>query len=241
MVAMGLLACGGDPRAISKTGQAADRASGGVAQQERLEDRRRMVDEQLRARGIQDERVLTAMAGVPRHLFVRPAEQALAYADTPLPIGHEQTISQPFIVAFMSEALQVEPSHKVLEIGTGSGYQAAILGKLAREVYTIEIVPELADRARATLAREGFTNVHVRAGDGYKGWPEHAPYQRIMVTAAPEEVPQALVDQLAPDGRMILPVGPQFGDQELRILTKTSNGVITERSLPVRFVPMIKK
>src|SRR5688500_5957537 len=195
MVAMGLLACGGDPRAISKTGQAADREP----------ERRRMVDEQLRARGIQDERVLTAMAGVPRHMFVRPAEQAFAYADTPLPIGHEQTISQPFIVAFMSEALQVESSHRVLEIETGSGYQAAIVGKLAPDVYTIEIVPELAERARATLAREGFTNVHVHAGDGYKGWPEHAPYQRIMVTAAPEEVPQALVDQLAPGGRMVLP------------------------------------
>ncbi|MEX2270091.1 MAG: protein-L-isoaspartate(D-aspartate) O-methyltransferase [Vicinamibacterales bacterium] len=245
MLAAGLLACGGDRRPISEIGQPADRPDGvhpsAKAQGEKNAERRRMVDEQLRGRGIKDERVLAAMAGVPRHLFVRPAEQALAYADTPLPIGHEQTISQPFIVAFMTAALQVEASHKVLEIGTGSGYQAAILGKLARDVYTIEIVPELAERARDTLARQGFANVHVRAGDGYRGWPEHAPFDRIMVTAAPEEVPQALVDQLAPGGRMVVPVGPRFGDQELRILTKTPNGVVTERSLPVRFVPMIKK
>lgn len=200
-----------------------------------------MIDEQLRSRGIRDERVLAAMGEVPRHLFVPPADQASAYADTPLPIGHGQTISQPYIVGFMTEALQLEPSHKVLEIGTGSGYQAAILGKLAGQVYTIEVLPELAERARGALAAQGFANVHVRAGDGNQGWPEHAPFDRIMVTAAPEDVPQALVDQLAPGGRMVVPVGPQFGDQELRILTRTATGVLTERSLPVRFVPMIKK
>ena len=200
-----------------------------------------MIDEQLRSRGIRDERVLAAMGEVPRHLFVPPADQASAYADTPLPIGHGQTISQPYIVGFMTEALQLEPTHKVLEIGTGSGYQAAILGKLAGQVYTIELVPELAEGARAALAAQGFANVHVRAGDGNQGWPEHAPFDRIMVTAAPEEVPQALVDQLAPGGRMVVPVGPQFGDQELRILTRTATGVMTERSLPVRFVPMIRE
>jgi protein-L-isoaspartate(D-aspartate) O-methyltransferase len=227
----GLMACAGGDRANPANGQVPAWS----------EARRRMIDEQLRSRGIRDERVLAAMGEVPRHLFVPPADQASAYADTPLPIGHGQTISQPYIVGFMTEALQLEPSHKVLEIGTGSGYQAAILGKLAGEVYTIELVPELAERARAALAAQGFDNVHVRAGDGYQGWPEHAPFDRIMVTAAPEDVPQALVDQLAPGGRMVVPVGPQFGDQELRILTKTPDGIVTERSLPVRFVPMIKK
>ena len=231
MVVTGFLACGGDHRPGPGNGQQADRAG----------ELRRMVGDQLQARGIRDERVLAAMAAVPRHLFVPPSGQALAYADTPLSIGHGQTISQPYIVAFMTEALQVEPSHTVLEIGTGSGYQAAILGRLARDVYTIEIVPELAERARETLAQQGFWNAHVRAGDGYRGWPEHAPFDRVMVTAAPEEVPQALVDQLASGGRMVIPVGPQFADQELRILTKTPDGVITARSLPVRFVPMIKK
>lgn len=227
----GLLACAGEHGPNSAHGQLPGWS----------EARRRMIDEQLRSRGIRDERVLAAMGEVPRHLFVPAENQAAAYADTPLPIGHGQTISQPYIVGFMSEALQIEASHKVLEIGAGSGYQAAILGRLAGQVYTIELVPELAERARAALAAQGFDNVHVRAGDGYQGWPEHAPFDRIMVTAAPEEVPQALVDQLAPGGRMVVPVGPQFGDQELRILTKTETGVMTERSLPVRFVPMIKK
>ncbi|HEX6323734.1 MAG TPA: protein-L-isoaspartate(D-aspartate) O-methyltransferase [Vicinamibacterales bacterium] len=227
----GLMACAGGDRADPENEQRPAWS----------EARRRMIDEQLRSRGIRDERVLAAMGEVPRHLFVPAGNQAAAYADTPLPIGHGQTISQPYIVGFMTEALQVEPSHKVLEIGTGSGYQAAILGKLAGEVYTIELVPELAERARGELAAQGFANVHVRAGDGYQGWPDHAPFDRIMVTAAPEDVPQALVDQLAPGGRMVVPVGPQFGDQELRILTKTPDGIVTERSLPVRFVPMIRK
>ncbi|MGE0460861.1 MAG: protein-L-isoaspartate(D-aspartate) O-methyltransferase [Vicinamibacterales bacterium] len=208
--------------------------------QDRTADARRMVDSQLRGRGIRDERVLAAMLKVPRHRYVPPEMQRSAYADSALPIGYGQTISQPYIVAFMTEALKIEPSDVVLEIGTGSGYQAAILGELAREVYTIEIVPELADRARRTLEAEGYRNVHVRAGDGYKGWPEHAPFPKIMVTAAPEEVPPALVDQLAVGGTMILPVGPRMGDQELRILTKGEKGIMTERSLPVRFVPMVK-
>jgi protein-L-isoaspartate(D-aspartate) O-methyltransferase len=208
--------------------------------QNRQAERQRMVDGQLRGRDIRDERVLAAMARVPRHRYVPPEQQRNAYADGALPIGYGQTISQPYIVAFMTEALKLEPSDVVLEIGTGSGYQAAILGELVREVYTIEIVAELAERARRTLEEEGYKNVHVRAGDGYKGWPEHAPFPKIMVTAAPEEVPSALVEQLAVGGMMILPVGPRMGNQELRILTKTEKGVLTERSLPVRFVPMVK-
>ena len=206
----------------------------------REREREQMVDQQLRVRGIRDARVLEVMARVPRHLFVPPAQQRAAYDDHPLPIGFGQTISQPYIVAFMTEALAIAPTDTVLEIGTGSGYQAAILGELAREVYTIELVPELAARAGDTLASLGYRHVHVRAGDGYRGWPEHAPFRKIMVTAAPEVVPQALVDQLAVGGTMILPVGPDGGAQELRILTKTPGGVTTERSLPVRFVPMVK-
>ncbi|MCC7180834.1 MAG: protein-L-isoaspartate(D-aspartate) O-methyltransferase [Acidobacteria bacterium] len=211
-----------------------------AASQDRTAEARRMVDSQLRGRGVRDERVLAAMLKVPRHRYVPREMQRSAYADSALPIGYGQTISQPYIVAFMTEALKIEPSDVVLEIGTGSGYQAAILGELAREVYTIEIVPELAERARRTLEAEGYRNVHVRAGDGYKGWPEQAPFPKIMVTAAPEEVPPALVEQLAVGGTMILPVGPRMGDQELRILTKGEKGIMTERSLPVRFVPMVK-
>jgi protein-L-isoaspartate(D-aspartate) O-methyltransferase len=200
----------------------------------------RMVDEQLRDRGIRDPRVLEAMAGVPRHLFVPEDSQDAAYGDHPLPIGFGQTISQPYIVAFMTEALGVQPTDVVLEIGTGSGYQAAILGELASAVYTIEIVPELAARAEGTLARLGYRNVHVRTGDGYQGWPAHAPFSKIILTAAPESVPEALVEQLAVGGTMILPVGPVHGDQELRILSKTPDGLVSQRSLPVRFVPMVR-
>ena len=198
-----------------------------------------MVDEQLRARGIRDPRVLDAMRRVPRHLFVPSAGRDAAYGDHPLPIGHGQTISQPYIVAFMSEALQLQPTHRVLEIGTGSGYQAAVLGELAGEVYTIEIIPELADSARKTLLDNGYKNVHVRTGNGYLGWPEHAPYDRIMVTAAPDDVPPALVEQLKIDGLMAIPVG--IGVQELRILRRTPAGLETIDTLPVRFVPMTGK
>jgi protein-L-isoaspartate(D-aspartate) O-methyltransferase len=187
--------------------------------------RRRMVDEQLRARDIRSPRVLEAMLDVPRHLFV--------------PIELEQTISQPYIVAFMTQALEVERGHRVLEIGTGSGYQAAVLGELAGQVYTIEILAPLADRARQTLAELGYRNVNVRTGNGYLGWPEHAPYDRIMVTAAPDDVPPALVQQLKVGGLMAIPVGR--GDQELRILRRTANGTQTLRTLPVRFVPMTGK
>jgi protein-L-isoaspartate(D-aspartate) O-methyltransferase len=202
-------------------------------------DRMLMVDEQLKARGIRDPRVLDAMTRVPRHLFVPESARAEAYGDHPLPIGHGQTISQPYIVAFMSEALRLEPSHRVLEIGTGSGYQAAVLGELAGEVYTIEIVEALAERARSTLGEHGYRNVHVRTGNGYLGWPEHAPYDRIMVTAAPDDVPPALVEQLKIDGLMAIPVGT--GLQELRILRRTASGMETLDTLPVRFVPMTGK
>ena len=199
-------------------------------------DRRRMVDEQLRARDITSPRLLAAMLEVPRHLFVPDAERAGAYGDYPLPIGMDQTISQPYIVAFMTQALDIEPGHRVLEIGTGSGYQAAVLSKLAGEVYTIEILAPLAERARALLAALGYRGVEVRTGNGYLGWPEHAPYDRIMVTAAPEEVPPRLVEQLKVGGLMAIPVGAF--DQELRILRRTGSGMQTLRTLPVRFVPM---
>jgi protein-L-isoaspartate(D-aspartate) O-methyltransferase len=199
-------------------------------------ERSRMVDEQLRARDIRNPRVLDAMRTVPRHQFVPEPQRADAYIDAPLPIGHGQTISQPYIVAFMTQALDVSPEHRVLEIGTGSGYQAAVLGALAKEVYTIEIVAPLAERARHTLAALGYRNIQVRTSNGYLGWPEHAPYDRIMVTAAPDEVPAPLVQQLKVGGLMAIPVGT--GTQELRILRRTVTGTETLSTLPVRFVPM---
>ncbi len=212
----------------------------GQATGDRTTERTAMIETQLRARGIRNPRVLAAMAAVPRHRFVPAEVERQAYDDHPLPIGYGQTISQPYIVAFMSEALALEPSDTVLEIGTGSGYQAAVLAKLAAQVYSIELLPELAARARRTLLEEGYGNVQVKAGDGYQGWPEHAPFTKIIVTAAAEAVPEALVEQLAVGGTMIVPVGPQMGPQELRLLTKTPRGVVTERSLAVRFVPMVK-
>jgi protein-L-isoaspartate(D-aspartate) O-methyltransferase len=208
-------------------------------ERDRSAERQRMVAEQLRGRDIKDARVLEVMARVPRHMFVPDSVGDLAYADHPLPIGHGQTISQPYIVAFMTEALAVRPDHKVLEIGTGSGYQAAVLGELAGDVYTIEIVEPLAERARALLASLGYKNVHVRAGNGYAGWPEQAPFDRIIVTAAPEEVPPALVEQLKMDGVMAIPVGTDI--QELRIMRRTEKGMHTVKTLPVRFVPMTGK
>lgn len=201
--------------------------------------RQRMVHEQLRGRDIDKPRVLDAMLAVPRHLFVPETERGRAYGDFPLPIGHGQTISQPYIVAFMTQELAVEPNHRVLEIGTGSGYQAAVLSLLAKEVYTIEIVTPLAERARETLASLGYRNVEVRAGNGYLGWPEKAPFDRIMVTAAPDEIPAPLIEQLKIGGLMAIPVGTV--PQDLRILRKTSAGMETLRTLPVRFVPMTGK
>ena len=202
-------------------------------------ERQAMVAEQIRSRGIEDSTVLQAMREVPRHEFVTGPMRELAYRDHPLPIGSDQTISQPYIVAYMTDAAGVSRDDKVLEIGTGSGYQAAVLGEIAREVYTIEIVPELAEQARRTLANLGYTNVHAKAGNGYLGWPEHAPFDVILVTAAPEEVPQALVDQLAVGGRMVVPVGTTF--QEMTIIEKTPQGVTRRRTIPVRFVPMTGK
>ena len=201
--------------------------------------RGRMVDEQLRARDSHNARVLDAMLKVPRHLFVPEPQRAWAYSDSPLPIGLAQTISQPYIVAFMTQALELEPGHRVLEIGTGSGYQAAVLSLLATDVYSIEILPALAERARKTLTDLGYRNIQVRTGNGYLGWPEHAPYDRIMVTAAPDEVPAALVQQLKVGGLMAIPVGT--ANQELRILRRTATGMQTLRTLPVRFVPMTGK
>ena len=198
-----------------------------------------MIDDQIRARGVTNQAVLDAMRKVPRHLFVPPNLRDAAYEDGPLPIGQGQTISQPYIVAYMTEALGIRPGEHVLEIGTGSGYQAAVLAEIAREVYTIEIVPELADRARETLAGLGYKNVHVRTGNGYAGWPEKAPFPRIIVTAAPDEVPPALVEQLAPGGAMVVPVGTSF--QEMTIVTKTAQGIARKATIPVRFVPMVGK
>lgn len=201
------------------------------------EKRARMVESQIVARGVRDPRVLAAMRQVPRHLFVDPPERAHAYEDHPLPIKGHQTISQPYIVALMTELAEITPNEKVLEIGTGSGYQSAVLSRLAREVYSIEIVPELARESAERLRQLGYTNVTVMEGDGYRGWPEHAPFDAIIVTAAPASIPQPLLDQLAPGGRMVIPVGSFF--QELKVLSKDKNGKITEKDiLPVRFVPM---
>jgi protein-L-isoaspartate(D-aspartate) O-methyltransferase len=202
--------------------------------------RRVMVQEQLRNRGITDERVLKAMEVIPRHQFVSEEQRDFAYEDGPLPIGKAQTISQPYIVAFMTEVLQVQGDHTVLEVGTGSGYQAAILSLLATRVISLEIVEELGYTAAQRLAKLGYTNVEVHITDGKKGWPEHAPYDRILVTAAPRKVPEALIHQLSPGGRMVIPVGKTLFNQSLEIITKTESGdVEIQPSLPVRFVPLV--
>ena len=203
--------------------------------------RSEMVAQQLRARGIADARVLEAMGRVPRHEFVPPLLRGFAYADRPLPIGHDQTISQPYIVAFMTEALRPAPTDRVLEIGTGSGYQAAVLAELVAQVLTIEIVAPLGERARDDLARLGYRNVQVRVGDGYEGWPEHAPFDAIIVTCSPEHVPRPLVEQLRDGGRMIIPVGSQALGQELYLLEKRGGKIERRSVLPVRFVPMTGK
>lgn len=201
--------------------------------------RERMVGEQLvgAGRDILNPRVLEAMRTVPRHELVPEGDRPYAYEDRALPIGFGQTISQPYIVAFMSEILEPQPTDRVLEIGTGSGYQAAVLSRLVQEVFTIEIVEPLAKRASADLKRIGCANVLVRCGDGSRGWPEAAPFDAMVVTCAPEGVPQALVDQLQDDGRMIIPVG-RIDHQELVLLRKRGNHLEKTRVLPVRFVPM---
>ena len=195
-----------------------------------------MVERQLRARGIADPAVLAALGAVPRHRFVPARLAESAYDDRPLPIGYDQTISQPYVVAYMTEAAALSGDAKVLEIGTGSGYQAAVLAEIAQRVHTIEIVPELAERSRALLADLGYDNVEVRTGDGYRGWPSEAPFDAIVVTAAPDHVPPALVEQLAAGARLVIPVG-RF-TQEILVVTKTAGGATTEATLPVRFVPM---
>jgi protein-L-isoaspartate(D-aspartate) O-methyltransferase len=198
-----------------------------------------MVAEQLSGPGrhITNALVLTAMGKVPRHEFVPERLRYQAYQDCPLPIGHDQTISQPYVVAFMTEQLEPKPTDHVLEIGTGSGYQAAVLAELVAKVYTVEIIEDLARRAEADLKRLGYTNVSVRAGDGYKGWPEAAPFDAIIVTCAPEKVPPPLIEQLKDGGRMIIPVGPAW-DQDLVLLHKRAGRLEQHAVLPVRFVPM---
>jgi protein-L-isoaspartate(D-aspartate) O-methyltransferase len=200
--------------------------------------RHEMVDTQIHARGVTNERVLETMRRVPRHLFVPEAVRGRAYDDRPLPLGSGQTISQPFVVAHMTALLDLRATDRVLEIGTGSGYQAAVLAELAGEVYTIEIVPTLARRARTTLEQLGYLNVHAREGNGYLGWPDAAPFDRIILTAAPDEVPATLVDQLAVGGLLVAPVGRE--EQIMTILHKTDRGVVTRETLPVRFVPMVE-
>lgn len=212
-------------------------AAGGA--QDYAAERAEMVTRQIGDRGVRDEHVLSAMRNVPRHDFVPDTEKRYAYHDTPLPIGEGQTISQPYIVALMTELARPDKSHRVLEIGTGSGYQAAVLAEIVEHVYTIEIEPELAQRAAEVLRDLGYDNVTVRTGDGYVGWVEHAPYDIIMVTAAPDHIPQPLIDQLKPGGVMVVPVGPTSATQQLRVLEKDATGKIIWKSVaPVRFVPL---
>ena len=203
----------------------------------RLQEKREwMVKTQIESRGVKDPLVLKAMRQVPRHLFVPKTYQEEAYADEPLPIGEGQTISQPYIVALMTELLGLKGEEKVLEIGTGSGYQAAILAEIAKEVYSIEIICLLAEKAESTLKELGYKNITVKCGDGYQGWKEHSLFDGIIVTAAPDHIPQPLVDQLKIGGRLVIPVGELF--QELILVTKTEKGIKKENVIPVRFVPM---
>jgi protein-L-isoaspartate(D-aspartate) O-methyltransferase len=198
----------------------------------------KMVDVQIRQRGVTDQDVLAAMAAVPRHEFVSDDLQNQAYADHPLPIGYGQTISQPYIVALMTELLELKKTDRVLEVGTGSGYQAAILSKIVAEVYTVEIIEALAREASQRLARLGYDNVHATQGDGYYGWQEHAPYDAIIVTAAPDHIPQPLVQQLKEGGRMVVPVGPPGGYQELWKITKKGDKTVKRNITGVLFVPL---
>ncbi|UCC45839.1 MAG: protein-L-isoaspartate(D-aspartate) O-methyltransferase [Candidatus Zixiibacteriota bacterium] len=221
LVVVGGAACGsGDEKSDSTFAQA----------------RARMVQRQIASRGISDQRVLEALCKVERHRYVPKTYRSFAYDDTPLPIGYDQTISQPYIVALMTELADVDSTDRVLEIGTGSGYQAAILSLLASEVFTIEIVQPLADSAKARLSRLGYSNVTVRAGDGFRGWEEEAPFDAIVVTCAPEEIPPPLIDQLADSGRLVIPVGDMW--QELILLTRDGDKINRQSVAPVRFVPM---
>ena len=229
-----LLGCGcRAPMATDQEGPGGDRYAAA---------RERMVSAQLAARGIRDPRVLDAVRRVPRHLFVPDGLRDRAYADAPLPIGHGQTISQPYIVALMTELLEPRPTDRALEIGTGSGYQAAVLSPLVKEVFTIELVDTLARQAEERLRALSYANVVVRSGDGYGGWPAQAPFDVIVVTAAPVQVPPALLEQLAPGGRLVIPVGPRGGEQVLRLIVKDARGRLRTRDVaPVLFVPLLRK
>lgn len=215
--------------------------SGDFPDPTRQAERDRMVDEHVIPRGIKDQAVLAAMRRIPRHRFVPPFYSASTYNDSPLPIGYGQTISQPSLVALMTEALALQGAKKVLEVGTGSGYQAAVLAEIVPNVFTIEIVEPLAAQAALTLAELGYRNIHTRVGDGYQGWPEEAPFDAIIVTAAPDHVPQPLLDQLAVGGRLILPVGRAFQEQELALYRRTKDGYERTRLTLVIFVPLIRK
>jgi len=218
---------------------AADASAPGTVDDPWASKRAAMVEDQIASRDVDDARVLDAMRAVPRHRFVPAAYQNLAYGDHPLPLAHGQTISQPYIVALMSQMMALDGSERVLEVGTGSGYQAAVLGALAAEVHTIEIVEPLCRDAASLLAEAAGDHVHVHCGDGYRGWPDAAPFDAIMVTAAPDHVPQPLIDQLAPGGRLVLPVGPEGRTQWLKLLIKGNDGEVVEQtSIPVVFVPM---
>ena len=199
-----------------------------------------MVRDQIVARGVSDSAVLSAMQKVPRHQFVSPELMRYAYDDNPLPIGSEQTISQPYIVAFMTELIKPQKGQKILEVGTGSGYQAAVLAEIVDSVYSIEILPELAESAERRLKQMGYRNINVRCGDGYAGWPEASPFDAILVTAAAEEIPQPLIEQLKDGGVMVIPVGPMMSIQALTVIKKQGRDIKKETVLPVRFVPLIR-
>lgn len=221
---------------------APEAGAAGAGSDDYASERAEMVSRQIAGRDVRDERVLAAMRKVPRHEFVPESEKRLAYHDTPLPIGEGQTISQPYIVALMTELAQLARNHRVLEVGTGSGYQAAVLAEIVDHVYSIEIESTLAQRASEVLQRLGYNNITVRTGDGYTGWAQHAPFDVIVITAAPDHVPEPLVEQLKPGGRMVVPVGPVSATQQLRVLEKDAAGNVTSTVVaPVRFVPLRRR
>jgi protein-L-isoaspartate(D-aspartate) O-methyltransferase len=221
---------------------APEAGTAGAGSDDYAAERARMVSRQIAQRGVGDERVLAAMRKVPRHEFVPESEKRSAYHDTPLPIGEDQTISQPYIVALMTELARPARDDRVLEVGTGSGYQAAVLAEIVEHVYSIEIESTLAQRASDVLRSLGYDNVTVRTGDGYAGWPEHAPFDVIIITAAPDHIPQPLIEQLKPGGRMVVPVGPIGATQQLRVLEKDAAGKVTSTFVaPVRFVPLRRR
>jgi protein-L-isoaspartate(D-aspartate) O-methyltransferase len=221
---------------------APEASAAGAATEDHATERAEMVSRQIAQRDVSDERVLAAMGKVPRHEFVPDSEKHSAYRDTPLPIGEGQTISQPYIVALMTELARPASNHRVLEVGTGSGYQAAVLAELVDHVYSIEIESTLAQRAGEVLQKLGYDNITIRTGDGYVGWTEHAPFDVIVITAAPDHVPQPLIEQLKPGGRMVVPVGPISATQQLRVLEKKADGKVTSTVVaPVRFVPLRRR